>query len=44
MYATAVATERFFIEPGAPGPDAEVDLAAALSSATRHGWEFVTQP
>jgi quercetin dioxygenase-like cupin family protein len=35
--------ERFFIEAGAPGPDAEVDLAAALASATRHGWEFITQ-
>jgi len=22
----------------------EIDAAAALASATRHGWEFVTQP
>ena len=32
--------EGFFLETGASSPDAEVDLAAALESATRHGWEF----
>ena len=35
--------ERFFLEAGAPTPDSEIDLAAALTSATRHGWEFITQ-
>jgi hypothetical protein len=34
--------ERFFLEAGASTPDAEIDLAAALASATHHGWEFVT--
>jgi quercetin dioxygenase-like cupin family protein len=33
--------ERFFLEAGAPAPDAEVDLGAALAAATRHGWEFL---
>jgi quercetin dioxygenase-like cupin family protein len=33
--------ERFFLEAGAPTPDAEVDPDAALASATRFGWEFV---
>jgi quercetin dioxygenase-like cupin family protein len=36
--------ERFFLEAGAPTPETEIDLAAALASATRHGWEFVAQP
>lgn len=36
--------ERFFLEAGAPSADSEIDLPAALASATRHGWEFVTQP
>jgi quercetin dioxygenase-like cupin family protein len=36
--------ERFFLEVGVPAPDADIDLAAALSSATRHGWEFVAGP
>jgi quercetin dioxygenase-like cupin family protein len=36
--------ERFFLEAGAPTPEAEIDLAAALASATRHGWEFVARP
>ena len=36
--------ERFFLEAGAPTPDSEIDLAAALTSATRHGWEFITEP
>jgi quercetin dioxygenase-like cupin family protein len=35
--------EHFFLEAGAPTADGEPDLAAALASATRHGWEFVTQ-
>jgi len=33
--------ERFFLETGTSTPDAEVDLAAAIASATRHGWEFI---
>ncbi|HEV7772658.1 MAG TPA: cupin domain-containing protein [Conexibacter sp.] len=33
--------ERFFMEAGAAVPDTDVDLAAALAAATRHGWEFV---
>jgi hypothetical protein len=32
--------EGFFLEAGAPAEDVEVDLASALASATRHGWEF----
>jgi len=35
--------ERFFLEAGAPTRDAEIDVAAALASATRHGWEFIAQ-
>jgi quercetin dioxygenase-like cupin family protein len=35
--------ERFFLEAGAPTSDSETDLAAALASATRHGWEFIPQ-
>jgi quercetin dioxygenase-like cupin family protein len=35
--------ERFFLEAGAPTPETDIDLAAALASATRHGWEFVAQ-
>lgn len=33
--------ERFFVEAGGSSPDAEVDLNAALESATAHGWEFI---
>jgi len=33
--------ERFFAETGSPTPGANVDRAAALASALRHGWEFV---
>lgn len=33
--------EEFFLETGSRSPDAKVDPAAALSSARRHGWEFV---
>jgi mannose-6-phosphate isomerase-like protein (cupin superfamily) len=33
--------EQFFLETGAPSPDAELDATAALASATRHGWVFV---
>ena len=36
--------ERFFLAAGAPTPDSEIDLAAALASAIRHGWEFITEP
>jgi quercetin dioxygenase-like cupin family protein len=33
--------EEFFLEAGAPSPDAEVDLAAAADAARRHGWQFI---
>lgn len=33
--------EDFFLETGTSAPDIEVDRAAALASAMRHGWEFV---
>lgn len=33
--------ERFFLEVGAAAPDEEIDPAAALASALRHGWEFI---
>lgn len=33
--------EEFFREAGAPSPDAEVDPAAVIDSALRHGWRFV---
>jgi quercetin dioxygenase-like cupin family protein len=32
--------EEFFREAGAESVDSEVDLAAVLSSAARHGWRF----
>ncbi len=32
--------ERFFLEAGAPTAGRELDGAAVLASATRHGWEF----
>jgi quercetin dioxygenase-like cupin family protein len=34
--------EEFFREAGAPSPAAEVDRGAALESALRHGWRFVS--
>jgi quercetin dioxygenase-like cupin family protein len=36
--------ERFFLEAGTPVPGGEIDPAAVLDSATRHGWEFVSSP
>jgi Cupin domain len=33
--------ERFFLEAGACSPDGEIDPAATIASATRHGWEFI---
>ena len=33
--------EGFFLEAGAASPS-EVDAGAALDSALRHGWEFVS--
>lgn len=33
--------ERFFLETGASTPQAPVDVAAALASASRYGWEFI---
>jgi quercetin dioxygenase-like cupin family protein len=36
--------ERFFLEAGAPAPGAEVDRAAVVACATRHGWEFTPRP
>ncbi len=35
--------ERFFLEAGAPEPDADVDLPAVIAAATRHGWEFAAE-
>lgn len=32
--------EDFFLEAGSPTEYREPDLAAAIASATRHGWEF----
>jgi quercetin dioxygenase-like cupin family protein len=32
--------EAFFLETGAPTAQVTADPAAALASATRHGWEF----
>lgn len=34
--------ERFFQEAGMSSADAAIDPGAALASAIRHGWEFVT--
>jgi mannose-6-phosphate isomerase-like protein (cupin superfamily) len=34
--------ERFFLEAGAETPAGEIDAAAALAFATRHGWEFIS--
>jgi quercetin dioxygenase-like cupin family protein len=36
--------EEFFLEAGAPSPEAEVDLATAAAAARRHGWQFVDRP
>lgn len=33
--------ENFFLAAGVPEEDDEVDVAAALAAARRHGWEFV---
>jgi quercetin dioxygenase-like cupin family protein len=35
--------ERFFLETGTVTPNVDIDLTAALASATRHGWEFTDQ-
>jgi quercetin dioxygenase-like cupin family protein len=40
---TPAGIEGFFLEAGTSSPDEEVDLAAALAAAARHGWEFVGQ-
>jgi quercetin dioxygenase-like cupin family protein len=34
--------EDFFRDVGAASPAAEIDRRAALASATRHGWQFVS--
>lgn len=34
--------ERFFQEAGMSSADAAIDPGAALASAIRHGWEFIT--
>lgn len=41
---TPAGMEDFFLEVGAPSEQDEPDVGAALASATRHGWEFVTSP
>jgi len=33
--------ERFFLEAGAPTPEDDIDPAATLAAAARHGWEFI---
>jgi mannose-6-phosphate isomerase-like protein (cupin superfamily) len=33
--------EEFFLQAGAPSAEAEVDGAAVVAAAVRHGWEFV---
>ena len=33
--------EGFFLETGTTEPEAPTDLQAALTSAERHGWEFI---
>jgi quercetin dioxygenase-like cupin family protein len=38
---TPAGMERFFLAAGVAGPDVEVDQAAALAAAQRHGWEFL---
>jgi mannose-6-phosphate isomerase-like protein (cupin superfamily) len=35
--------ERFFLEAGAPTAGSEVDPAATLAAALRHGWEFAAR-
>ncbi len=35
--------ERFFLEAGAAMPDGELDPAATLATAARHGWEFISR-
>jgi quercetin dioxygenase-like cupin family protein len=36
--------ERFFLEVGGASEHAEIEPAAVLDSAIRHGWEFAAQP
>ena len=38
---TPAGMEEFFREAGAPSQEAEVDQAATLDAALRHGWRFV---
>jgi hypothetical protein len=35
--------ENFFLEIGAPSADIEIEPGAALATAIRHGWRFITQ-
>ena len=37
---TPAGMEKFFRQAGAPSPDAEVDRAAVMDAAIRHGWRF----
>jgi len=39
---TPAGMEDFFLEVGLPSERDEVDASAAMASATRYGWEFVT--
>ena len=38
---TPAGIEGFFLETGTAAPDEAADLAAAVESAARHGWEFI---
>ena len=38
---TPAGMERFFLEAGAPTPEDDIDPAATLAAAARHGWEFI---
>lgn len=41
---TPAGMEDFFLEVGAPSEQHEPDVGAAMASAARYGWEFVTSP
>ncbi len=41
---TPAGMEDFFLEVGAPSEQHQPDVGAAMASAARYGWEFVTSP